>query len=51
MSESLRNKIEHALKNPGVELDLTPIEAAELDAYMALVSYFESQNAEVIGHA
>jgi hypothetical protein len=44
MTDELRAKIAKALETPNVPLQLTPTEAAELDAYVALVSYFESQN-------
>jgi hypothetical protein len=51
MNDALKAKIAEALKNPTVPIQLTPEESAELDAYMALVSYFESLNTEVMGHA
>jgi hypothetical protein len=44
MNEALKAKIAAALANPNEPIELTAAEAAELDAYMALVSYFESQN-------
>lgn len=47
MSEALKAKIAAALANPNVPMQLTPLEAAELDTYVALVRYFESVNAEV----
>ena len=50
MNEKLKAKIAEALKNPNVPIQLSPEESAELEAYMALVSYFESVNTEV-GHA
>ena len=43
MTDELRAKIAKALETPNVPLQLTPAEAAELDAYVALVSYFETQ--------
>jgi hypothetical protein len=49
MSEALKAKIAAALANPKVPMQLTPLEAAELDTYIALVRYFESQNTELIG--
>jgi hypothetical protein len=49
MSEALKAKIAAALANPNVPMQLTPLEAAELDTYIALVSYFESQNIELTG--
>lgn len=51
MSETLKKKIAAALASPNVPLQLTALEAAELDAYIALVRYFESQNTELIGGA
>lgn len=45
MNEKLKVKIAEALKNPNVPIQLSPEEGAELDAYVALVAYFESQNA------
>jgi hypothetical protein len=50
MNADLKAKIAKALETPNVPIQLTPAEAAELDAYVALVSYFESQNIEM-GHA
>lgn len=50
MNADLKAKIAKALETPDVPIQLTPAEAAELDAYVALVSYFESQNIEM-GHA
>ena len=47
MSEALKAKIAAALANPNEPIQLTPAESAALDTYMALVSYFESQNTEV----
>jgi hypothetical protein len=49
MSETLKRKIAEALANPNIPLQLTAQEAAELDTYIALVSYFESQNIELTG--
>jgi hypothetical protein len=49
MNEALKAKIAAALANPNVPIDLTPEESAELDAYMALVLYFES--VQTGGHA
>ena len=43
MTDELRAKITKALETPNVPLQLTPAEAAELDAYVALVSYFSQQ--------
>jgi hypothetical protein len=43
MSESLKKKLREALANPGMELTLTSVEERELDAYLALVGYFETQ--------
>jgi len=41
VNKTLRNKIKHAMAHPDEPLMLTSIEAAELDAYLALVEYFE----------
>lgn len=49
MNEKLKAKIAAALANPNEPIELTPEESAELDAYMALVSYFETQGTG--GHA
>jgi hypothetical protein len=49
MSDALKAKIAAALSTPNEPIQLTPTEAAELDAYIALVSYFESQNTELMG--
>ena len=43
MTDELRAKITKALETPNVPLQLTPAESAELDAYVALVSYFSQQ--------
>ena len=43
MTDELKAKIAKALETPNVPLQLTPAEAAELDAYVALVSYFSQQ--------
>lgn len=51
MSETLKAKIAAALANPGAPLMLTPAEAAELDAYMALVSYFDTMTTVPGGNA
>ena len=49
MTDELKAKIAKALETPNVPLQLTPAEAAELDAYVALVSYFESVNDNMPG--
>jgi hypothetical protein len=41
VNETLRNKVKHAMAHPDEPLLLTSVEAAELDAYLALVEYFE----------
>lgn len=47
MNPKLKAKIAEALANPNVPIQLTTEESAELDAYMALVQYFESVNATI----
>jgi hypothetical protein len=42
MNDDLRKKVQHALLHPEEPLMLTSVEAAELDAYIALVGYFEA---------
>lgn len=42
MSEALKAKLRAAMANPGVPMILTSAEEAELNAYLALVGYFES---------
>lgn len=42
MTDELRKKIEQALATPNVPLLLTSTEAAEMEAYVALVGYFET---------
>ena len=43
MNDELRAKVQRHLLNPDEPLMLTAVETAELDAYMALVSLFESE--------
>ena len=51
MSEALKAKIRAAIENPNVPMQLTPVETAELDAYLALVTYSEQGQNGQIGRA
>jgi hypothetical protein len=43
MNDALRAKVQRHLLHPEEPLMLTALETAELDAYLALVELFESQ--------
>ena len=43
MNDALRAKVHRHLEHPEEPLMLTAVETAELDAYLALVSLFESE--------